>query len=177
LKADWLDRISGVAIIILVITSVVLISSHMGEAGPDRTVNARQSLATSPAVNSDMAAELELIKNLVEAGTLDKAEALTVELIQKYPFEGGPRMIMGDIFMRRQEPLKAMPEYRHAIDLNPDYLDRKTALFQGKKLKVAVSEALTGIEKALRRKPGDASINSSRKDAYYLQRKIAGSCS
>lgn len=174
---DRLDRISLLAIIVLIITSVVLIGSHMGEAGPDRTVRERQALAARPVVNSEIAGELHVIKNLVEAGTLDKAEALTIGLIQKHPFEGGPRMMMGDIFMRRQEPLKAMPEYRHAIDLNPDYLDKKTALFQGKKLKVAVSEALTGIEKALRQKPDDASINSSRKDAYYLQRKIAGSCS
>lgn len=174
---DWLDRISGAAIIILVITSVVLISGHMGEAGPDRTVSERQAMAVHPAPNSEMTAELELIKDLIEAGTLDKAEAMTLALVQKYPFEGGPRMLMGDIFMRRQEPLKAMPEYRQAVYLNPDYLDRKTALFQGKKLKVAVSEALSGIEKAMHLNPDDASIISSRKDAYYLQRKIAGSCS
>jgi tetratricopeptide (TPR) repeat protein len=86
-------------------------------------------------------------------------------------------MMLGDIFMRRQEPLKAMPEYRQAVDLNPDYLDKNTTLFQGKKLKVAVSEALTGIEKAIRLNQADASINISRKNAYYLQRKIAGSCS
>lgn len=174
---DRLDRISGLAIVLLIIASVVLISTHMGEAGPDRTVLQRNALAARPAVNGAMESELKLIKALIESNTLDKAETLSRELIQKYPYDGEPRMLLGDIFMRRQEPLKAMPEYRQAVDLNPDYLDKKTTLFQGKKLKVAVSEALTEVEKAIRLNPADASINISRKNAYYLQRKIAGSCS
>jgi len=175
---DWLDKISGLAIVLLIISSFVLISSHMGEAGPDMTMSERKAIAANrPAVNDEIAGELKLIKNLIEAGTLDKAGALTLKLVEKYPFEGEPRMIMGDIYMRRQEPLKAMPEYKQAVDLNPDYLDKNTPLFQGKKLKVAVSEALTGIEKVIRLNPDDASINNSRKNVYYLQRKIAGSCS
>ncbi|MBI5099944.1 MAG: hypothetical protein HZB30_11975 [Nitrospirae bacterium] len=174
---DRLDKISGLAIVLLIITAVVLISSHMGEAGPDSIVHERKALAERPAVNGEMAEELKLIRTLIEANTLDRAEALTRELMQKYPHEGEPHMMMGDISMRRQEPLKAMPEYRQAVDLNPDYLDKKTTLFQGKKLKVAVKEALTEIEKAIRLNPDDASMNSGRKNVYYLQRKIAGSCS
>lgn len=174
---DWLDKISGLAIVLLIITAVVLINSHMGEAGPDSTMHERKAPAERLTVNGEMAEELKLIRTLVEANTLDRAEALTRELIQKYPHEGEPRMMLGDIFMRRQEPLKALPEYRQAVDLNPDYLDKKTTLFQGKKLKVAVNEALTEIEKAIRLNPEDAYINSVRKNAYYLQRKIAGSCS
>lgn len=175
---DWLDKISGLAIVLLIISSFVLISIHMGEAGPEMAMSERKALAANhPVVNDEIADELKLIKNLIEADTLDKAEALTLKLVEKYPFEGEPRMILGDIYMRRQYPLKAMPEYKQAVDLNPDYLDKKTPLFQGNKLKVAVSEALTGIEKAIRLNPDDASIKSSRKNVYYLQRKIAGSCS
>jgi len=69
-----------------------------------------------------------------------------------------------------------MPEYKEAVDLNPDYLDKKTDLFQGKKLKVAVDEALDEIEMELKANPGDKSMKDSRKLIYYLKRRIAGSC-
>ena len=85
-------------------------------------------------------------------------------------------MLMGDLFMRKQDPVKAMHEYRQAIDLNPDYLDKKTPLFQGKKLKVAVGEALAEIEHRLRQNPGDEALRSEKKIIYYLYRRIAGSC-
>jgi hypothetical protein len=86
-------------------------------------------------------------------------------------------MVLGDIYMRKQQAVRGVLEYREAIDLNPDYLDKKTPLFQGKKLKVAVREALTEIEEGLRRNPADESLKKGRKALYYLQRRIAGSCS
>jgi tetratricopeptide (TPR) repeat protein len=173
---DRLDRISIWVIVLLIISSFALISRHMGEARPDRKVQQRIAAADSPVANDEVVNKVKLIKNLMEADNLNKAELLIKELIQKYPYEGEPRMLMGDIFMRRQEPVKAMHEYKEAIDLNPDYLDKKTPLFQGKKLKIAVGEALAEIEKRIRLNPGDESMKSDRKVIYYFYRRIAGSC-
>ncbi|MGD1074990.1 MAG: hypothetical protein ABR903_02755 [Thermodesulfovibrionales bacterium] len=173
---DRLDRVSIWAIVILIISSFALISRHMGEAKLDRNVQQRMAAADSSLARSDMDNAVRPIRNLMEADNFSKAEMLIRELIQKYPYEGQPHMMLGDILMRRQEPVKAMFEYKEAVDLNADYLDKKTPLFQGKKLKVAVSEALAEIEQRARRNPGDESLKSERKVIYYLQRKIAGSC-
>ena len=86
-------------------------------------------------------------------------------------------MMMGNILMRKQEPIKAMREYKEAIDLNPDYLDKKTPLFQGKKLKIAAGEALAEIEKRIKADPKDEAAKNEKKTIYYLYRKIAGGCS
>lgn len=174
---DWLDRLSIWAIVILIIGSFALISGHMGEARPELNLQQRTAAADGPAVNGEITARVRLMKNLIESGNLDKAEILGDELLKKYPYEGEPRMVMGDIFMRRQEPVKGMREYKEAIDLNPDYLDKKTPLFQGKKLKVAVGEALDRIEEKIRLNPDDGPAKRERKVIYYLQRRIAGSCS
>jgi hypothetical protein len=85
-------------------------------------------------------------------------------------------MLGGDLLMRKQDPVRAMYEYKQAVDLNPDYLDKKTPLFQGKKLKVSVSEALTEIEGRIRKSPGDESLKREKKEIYYFYRRIAGSC-
>ncbi len=173
---DRLDRISIWAIVILIISSLALMSLHMGEAVSDPALKQRAVSADFLPVNSEVVARAKLVKNLIESDNLEKAEVLVRELIQQYPYEGEPHMLMGDIFMRRHEPLKAMPEYKEAIDLNPDYLDKKTPLFQGKKLKIASGEALEEADKRIRENPGDEAMKKSRKMIYYLKRKIAGSC-
>ncbi len=174
---DRLDRISIWGIVILIIASFALITGHMGEAKPERNPQQRAVVPDASSASGEIAVKMKTARNLLEAGNLAKAEALVRELAQSYPYEGEPRMAMGDIYMRRQEPVRAMLEYKEAVDLNPDYLDRKTPAFQGKKLKIAVREALSEIEKGLSRSPSDESLKRNRKTLYYMQRRIAGSCS
>jgi tetratricopeptide (TPR) repeat protein len=176
-EMDRLDRFSIWAIVILIISSSALISHHVGESKSSRDSQQKMMVLSNTAAIADMENKSNEIKGLIEGSNLNKAEILVKELIQKYPFEGEPRMLMGDIFMRRQDPVNAIFEYKEAVDLNPDYLDKKTLLFQGKKLNVAVKEAIIEIEKKIKSDPDNKLIKNYRKDIYYLQRKIAGGCS
>jgi len=174
---DWLDKISSLAIASLVIGSFVVIYSHTDETKPVRDIQQRVEAAENFASIEDLNAKAIAIRNLMEAGNLTQAEVLTRELLQKYPStQGEPHMLMGDLLMRRQESIKAVHEFKDAIECNPDYLDKKTPLFQGKKLKVAVEEAQTEISRRLKMTPGDESLKREQKIVYYLYRKIAGSC-
>ena len=173
---DRLDRISVWAIVILVISSSSLISHNMGEAKPEQNSSKRQETPVKPGMDFDMHNKVQIAKNLLEGNSPGKAEPLVRDLIQQHPYEAEPRMLMGDIHMRRQEAVSAALDYKEAVDLNPDYLDRKTPFFQGNKLKIAVREALEDIEKKLKVSPGDESLKKERKIIYILQRRIAGSC-
>jgi Flp pilus assembly protein TadD len=174
---DWLDRISLWAIVILVISSFALISGHMGEAGSDRAVQQRMVVPDDGAGRGEITDRLKVIRSLVEADNYSKAEVLIREMGQKYPYEGELHMLMGDLLMRKQDPVGATLEYKDAVDLNADYLDKKTPSFQGKKLKRAVAEAVSEIDRKIKASPGDESAIKNRKAIYYLQRRIAGSCS
>jgi hypothetical protein len=175
---DWIDRLSIWAIVIIIIASFALIAGHVGEAKPERPAQQRTSAAEYPAKNVEVEIDgrVKLIRNLMESDSLGKAEMMAKELIQQYPYEGGLHMTMGDIFMRRQDPVRAVFEYREAIDINPDLLDKKTPLFQGKKIKTAVAEALAENDRKIRLAHDDESLKRERKTIYYLQRRIAGSC-
>ncbi len=174
---DRLDKISALAIASLLIGSFVVIHGHTNEAKPVRNIQQGIVAAENSASIEDLNAKSNVIRNLMEAGNLTRAEVLTRELLQQYPSaQGEPHMLMGELLMRRQEPIKAVHEFKDAIECNPDYLDKKTPLFQGKKLKVAVEEALSEISRRLKMTPGDDSLKSERKIIYYLYRKIAGSC-
>ncbi len=173
---DTLDRISIWAIVVLIITSFVLTGGHRGEAKPGKKNKQRIVAADYTLINAEVQNKAKVAKNLMESNNIEKADMLVRELIEKYPYEGEPHMIMGDLLMRRQQQIKAMYEYKAAVDLNPDYLDKKTDLFQGKKLQVAVNEALEEAEEAIKANPDDKSMKQNRKMIYYLQRRIAGSC-
>lgn len=173
---DRLDRISLWAIVILIISSSALISHNMGEAKPERHTQKRIENPGVPAPDNALESKVRLIRGLLEGNNLNKAEMLVRELIQQHPYEGEPRMLMGDILVRKQQPVEAALEYKEAVDLNPDYLDKKTALFQGKKLRITVNEALDDIEKGLRTSHDEEKLKRARKIIYYLQRRIAGSC-
>jgi hypothetical protein len=54
------------------------------------------------------------------------------------------------------------------VDLNPDFLDRKTRLFQGREIKGVLKE----VAALLARRPDQA----ARRELLYMQRKVAGGC-
>jgi predicted Zn-dependent protease len=173
---DWFDRISIGAIAVLSVGTLVLVQGHRGEVKPDQKLQHRAPVVDA-AANGDLANNVRLIKNLIEAGSLSQAESMIRGLKLKFQDQGELSMLMGDVLTRKQLPVMAMHEYKEAIDLNPDYLDKKTPLFQGKKMKVAVGEALAEIENRISQNPDDASLKQEKKVIYYLYRRIAGSCS
>ncbi|MDA8421814.1 MAG: hypothetical protein M0Z89_00575 [Nitrospiraceae bacterium] len=173
---DTLDKISIMAIIVLAVSSLVLIIQHKSEARSDRNSQMRSTAAELSPSNDEIDSKAKLARNLLNSDSPGKAEGLLRELIQTYPYEGEPHMLMGDMLMRKQEPINAMHEYKEAIDLNIDYLDKKTPLFQGKKLKIAVGEALAEIDRRIKQNPEDESMKNEKRTIYYLYRKIAGGC-
>ncbi len=172
---DWFDRIAIGAVAVLAAGSVVLMQGHRAERPADRPQQRTQP-AAADAPSEELAPRLNLIRNLIESGSLAEAEGLIRELLGKFPYESELSMLLGDVLMRKQQPIEAMHAYKTAIELNPDYLDKKTPLFQGKKLKVAVGEAQAEIDEQIRQHPGDEALKREKKTIYYLYRKIAGSC-
>lgn len=127
-------------------------------------------------VNPELDKKIELARNLLTQDSLEKSEALINTLIGEYPYEGKLYMLKGDILMRRQQPIAAMYEYKEAVGINPDFIDKKAKLFQGKKIKVTIEEAMAAIESGLEQDPKNIGLREDRKTVYYMQRKLAGSC-
>lgn len=172
---DWLDRISIWAIVILVIASSALISHHMGEARQKQALQ-QPAEAVSAVSDEEFKAKAGIVRTLLESGSIEKAEALAAELVAQRPYNAEAHFLRGDILFRKHDPVAAAFAFRDAVDLNPDYLDKKTPLFQGKKLKNVVAEALAEIDRHLEQNPGDTTARENRKLMHYLQRRIAGSC-
>ena len=170
---DRLDKISAFAIAGFALWVLVLVVVQLGQDDECPVVqNPQAVLRLDPVLDKKIA----LAKSLLAGNNLAQADQLLTELSATYPFEAMPYFLKGDAYLYRQDPVGAMLEYRKAVDLNPDFLDKKADLFQGKKIKKTVEEAREAIESGLAAKPDDPFLIDARKTYYYMLRKIAGSC-
>ena len=170
---DKLDKLSLLAIIILIMSASSLVAFYAnGSQALDQSVVRQQVRVFDPELDR----KVKIAKDLLENNNLQKAEELATNLISEYPYDGAPYMVIGDIHLRKQNPVAAMDSYRNGIDLNPDYLDKKTKVFQGKKIKATVLEAKAAIDKELKVDSGNGDLRQKRKTVYYMLRRIAGSC-
>lgn len=172
---DRLDRLSAACLVVLVLWSLVLVWRQSASEQPAQPSGRPLVAAIGPS-NPDLDRKIAMAKDLLAAENLAKAEELISGLLQEAPFEGAPHILMGDLHMRRQDPVQAMFAYRAGIDLNPDFLDKRTPVFQGKKIKAAVGEARKAILEGLNKDPSDQRLKEARTTLYYMQRRIAGSC-
>ena len=172
---DRLDKVTIGTVVALVLFGAVLLIQHGQQPATDKTRH-RQDVVRQYTVSPELENKIKLARNLLAQDSVDKAELLVDSLLGANPFEGRLYMLKGDILMRRQEPVAAMYQYKEAIGLNPDFLDKKTPLFQGKKIKVTVEEAMAAIADGLKERPGDKGLKADRETVYYMKRKLAGSC-
>jgi hypothetical protein len=175
---DWFDKAAIGAVLALLVAFIAVRSDHPQEAdsGRPRQPAATAAAANDPGVEAELEGKGTAVKSLMNSGGVSQAETLIRAMLLKFPYRGEPHMLMGDLLMRKQESALAVREYRQAVDLNPDYLDKKTPSFQGKKLKVAVDEALVELEQKLKQHPEDRTLRDEKKSVYLLYRKISGSC-
>lgn len=172
---DKLDKWTVFFVIAMACYATALLATSSGPAGknqdPGKSQTARQHVMTP-----ELETKIQIAKNLLTQDNVEKSETLVNTLLTEFPYEGELFMLRGDLLMRRQQPIGAMYAYREAIQLNPDFLDKKTSLFQGKKIKYSVEEANAAIESGLLNTPGDSKLRNDREVLYFMKRKLAGSC-
>lgn len=172
---DKLDKWTAFFVIALSCYATVLLVLANGQTLA-KEEEKRSQAVRQHVVTPELDSKIQAAKNLLSQENLEKSEALVTTLLGEFPYEGELYMLKGDILVRRQQPVAAMYEYKEAIQLNPDFLDKKTKQFQGKKIKVTVEEAMAAIESGLRKDPDDSKLKQDQKTLYFMKRKLAGSC-
>ena len=172
---DKLDKWTTFIVSAILIYGAFLL--FMADGQPQLQESEKRRLADHQyVVNPELDNKIRIARNLLAQDNMEKTELLVNSLINEFPYEGKLYMLKGDILMRRQQPIAAMYEYKEAVGLNPDFLDKKTKLFQGKKIKITVEEAMAAIESGLQQNGNDIQLKDDRKIGYFMKRKLAGSC-
>lgn len=173
---DKLDKVTLAFLAALVVWALFLVVKQSQIHLPEKKMPGGR-IESGVYANPEFDKKIDTAKKLLNAGNLELAEPLIKSLIADFPYEGTPHFLYADFFIRRQQPVAAMHEHRLSIELNPDFLDKKTTLFQGKIIKRNIEEALIVINNALLENPTDETVLENKKNYNYLKRRIAGSCS
>jgi tetratricopeptide (TPR) repeat protein len=174
-KMDRLDKMTIFALCVILLTGALLVTAHSARdetAGTVHGVSRQAVVIVSPEFDN----KLKIAENLLSSGNLAKARELIDGMIDDYPYDGRPYILLGDLYVREQQPVLAMLEYRKGVDLNPDFLDKKAKLFRGKQIKNILEEARANLTAGLEEKPDDSELKERLEILYYMLRRVAGSC-
>lgn len=125
-----------------------------------------------PAVYQEIAGA----ETLMASGQVEEAMDALGRISSSNPAMSEPHALMGQGYARLLDYPSAMREYRMALVMDPDYADKKSGKFIGKRIKPAVKDGMAEAREALAKDPDDVSARAALKDAYYLERMLAGGC-
>lgn len=175
---DWLDKLSiaGIAVITLM-TVGMLTDQEMTKRRHNNPGTEAKNEESSYA--SQMEADKKIYQEVAsykEQGLYTEAMAKLEDIMKRYPEKPLSYVYLAQLYLEQGRLADGIHYYRRAVDMEPDYVDERTPLFIGDKIKELVIEGREkfGREKAL--KPKDKKVRKALEDIYYLQSRVAGGC-
>ncbi|MBI5190680.1 MAG: hypothetical protein HZA22_08385 [Nitrospirae bacterium] len=173
MNLDRFDAFNIFAALMLVAAAAILGTSG-GDTHATGAVSAkvRSEAATPP----DASTLYATAKQLIESGQPEEAVKSLAGIAEKFPAEAEAHSLLGQAYARMLDYPASMKEFRLALTIEPDYVDKKSGKFIGKRIKAVVKDGMSEAKVALEKAPEDAAAKAALKDAYYLDRMLAGGC-
>jgi tetratricopeptide (TPR) repeat protein len=175
---DRLDKLSIAAIAVFTFIIVGMLTSH----GMTKTQNHNPGLTASEQQDS-YALQMEMDKKIYERvlsfknkGLFAEAMAELKDVMEKYPERPRSYVYLAQLYVEQGKLGDAIHHYRQAVEMEPDYVDDRTPLFIGDKIKGLVTEGREKFAREKALKPKDKKIKMALQDVYYLQSRLAGGC-
>ena len=130
--------------------------------------------AVRPAADSVL--KVATARALFDSGQIKEAAAALEAVTASDPGASDAHALLGESYSRLLDYPKAVREFRMALSLDADYIDKKSPKFIGKRIKAALREAKPQFLAAKAANPSDAAANSALQDTGYLERMLAGGC-
>jgi tetratricopeptide (TPR) repeat protein len=175
---DWLDKVSIVAVAGLIVAAGGMLgnqqinkrhSDNRGEIDGGKGI----SYASQVEVDRQMYSAVTAYQ---DKGLHDEAIAELDRIAKNYPGNSLSYMYLAESYLAQGRLADAIRNYRRAVEMEPDYVDKRTTLFRGEELKDVVTEGILKLEREKKLKPKDDEVKQALKDVYYLQRRLAGGC-
>ncbi len=176
---DFIHKLSVAALISLVIITAGMLVQHQLElqqnAGTTNSPEVDLKKLYTKKIADNKILYAEVIKLLAQRQTT-AATAKLAEIKTAHPDNPETFIFQAKLEEKDGRMAAAIHSYRMAVDIEPDYVDKKTPLFIGDGIMEMITSARTKLQREKKLKPGDKSINIALEDIYYLQRRIAGGC-
>jgi len=175
---DWLDKLSIAAIAgLTLITAGMLENQEVVKRRIDNPGGVDERNKES------YISQMEMDKQMyAEATSYQKkglyAEAITEleDISKSHPEKSLSYVYLAQLYLSQGKLSASIHNYRRAVEIEPDYVDKRTLLFMGDEIRELVKEGMEKLEREKKLKPQDKQIRQALKDVYYLQRRLAGGC-
>ncbi|NPA94333.1 MAG: tetratricopeptide repeat protein [Thermodesulfobacteria bacterium] len=176
---DWFYKLNVALLIAIGVIVLSMIVQH--EMNQSRTVAAQEdsSAALKRKYEQQMAKNAWLYKKVLvleKKGKLNEAMEELHKILAEHPSDAYGFVLEARLLYRQGHLADAIHFYRKAIEMDPDYVDRKTPLYIGDEIMKVISNSRAKLHRERKLKPGDPKIKAAIDDIYYLQRRIAGGC-
>ena len=173
MKLDKFDIVNISAALILAAGAVFYGMGYGSTAAADGIAAARSGrIKADPKMDSKIAAA----KVLMDSGQMRKAALELKDLCRKDPFDASAHALLGQACSSLQDYPSAVKEYRMCLELDADYVDKKSGKFIGNGINCTLSECTPQLESVLSKNPGDKQASGAIQDVHYLERMLAGGC-
>lgn len=175
---DWLDKLSIAAITgFALITIGMLAGQEVTKRRQDNPGAVAKEEIGSYAVQEETDKKIyQEVISYKKQGLYSEAMTKLRDIMKRYPEKARSYVYLAELHLQQGGLADGIHDYRQAVEMEPDYVDKNTPLFIGDKIKDLVTEGREkfGREKAL--KPKDEKVRKALEDVYYLQRRLAGGC-
>lgn len=173
---DWLDKLSIVVIAGLTLATMGMVTNQ--------EINYRHlANAQAEASGLQQTSQLEIDKNIFQPfdeldrqGRIDQARIKLEEIIKQNPDKSSGYILMARLQVKQGNVGDGVLNYRRAVDMQPDYVDKKTPSFIGREIADVVQKGVTKYSREKQLRPNDQQVAQVLHDVYYLQSRIGGGC-
>ena len=174
---DRLDILSIASIAALALAILFMLTNQGVVAGRQHNsaALARENAAYAAQVEADKKI-FQGVASFMEKGLYSEASASLDGIMKKYPDKSLSYVYLAQLDLKQGKLGKSVHNYRKAVEMQPDYVDKKTPLYQGEEITKVVKEGMDKFEREKALKPDDKAVKRALKNVYYLQRRMAGGC-
>jgi len=174
---DWTDKLSIVAIIGLTVITAGMMGSHemakKGDKNPGLLMEQGSAYASQIETDKKIYAQ---VASYNEQGLHTEAMSELKNVMEKYPNKSLSYVYLARLYLDDGQLADSIHNYRRAVEMEPDYVDKKAPLFIGDEVRKVVREGVEKLQREQTLRPKDKEVGEAIKDVYYLQRRLAGGC-
>lgn len=171
-----LDKFSWLSVFVMSGVMIYMLSTHVVETKAHGIIHSPQPIwEHKPRRSPQVEKAIKKCSELFKENKADELIALAKEIISINPKESFGYMYLGHGYSLKEDYPGSLDNYRKAVEMNPDFVDKTSPDKIGKKYLMPLVRKAVILARNSEFKKAD-NYKATLKNLYYLQRRMAGGC-
>lgn len=175
---SWLVRFSWLSVFVMAGVMIYMLSTHVVETkahGIIHSPQVRLEQKYKPRRSPELEKAIKQCVVLFQEKKADELITLAKKIIAVNPKESFGYMYLGHGYNLKENYPGSLANYRKAVEMNPDFVDKTSPNKIGKKYLMPLVRKVVILARNSEFKKAN-NYKTTLKNLYYLQRRMAGGC-